>query len=95
MLWSQFLLIFGQKIGVFLENQCDDNFSAQIAVIWVNIAIFLQFFGETHFVVVRIKVVQSVVVLNVVVQNVVVLNVVVLNVVGKNVVVHNVVEQNV
>jgi hypothetical protein len=54
MLWSQFfaiLAIFGEKIGVFLKNQCYDQFFFQkIRVVWAkNANIFAKFFGENIF----------------------------------------------
>jgi hypothetical protein len=38
---------FGEKIGVFLKNQCYDNFLKKLALFWVKNANFLaEFFGE-------------------------------------------------
>jgi hypothetical protein len=44
----RFFPIFGEKIGVFLENQCYDQFFFQnLALFWVkNAHFFAKFFGE-------------------------------------------------
>jgi hypothetical protein len=42
--FQQFLTFFGEKIGVFLKNQCYDQ---NLALFWVkNANIFAEFFGE-------------------------------------------------
>jgi hypothetical protein len=53
MLWSQFsaiLPIFGEKIGVFLKNQCyDHNFWKKLAIVWAkNANIFAKFFAKNN-----------------------------------------------
>jgi hypothetical protein len=45
------ITIFGEKIGVFLKNQCYDHYFLQkIAVVWAkNAKFFAKFFGENIF----------------------------------------------
>jgi hypothetical protein len=46
----RFLQIFGEKNGVFLKNQCYDQFFQKLALFWVkNANFFAKFFGENIF----------------------------------------------
>jgi hypothetical protein len=50
MLWSQFSAIFGEKIGVFLRNQCYDNFISKFSfVLSQKRQFFAKFVGENIF----------------------------------------------
>jgi hypothetical protein len=46
----RFMPIFGGKSGVFLKNQCYDQKSANLALVWVKNAIFRCFFPPFFFV---------------------------------------------
>jgi hypothetical protein len=50
MLWSQFLAIFGKNIGVFLKNQCYDQFFSKTSIsLSKNANIFAKYFGKNIF----------------------------------------------